>query len=136
MTQIQCRCGELQVELAGEPVVQFYCHCDDCQAAYGGAYIPIAMYPAPAVKVTRGSARRWIYKATPRNSCPSCGTRVYSEISAVGLCGVNGLLLPRGQFQPQFHIQCQHALLPVRDSLPHFKAFPARFGGSDELVDW
>jgi len=24
----------------------------------------------------------------------------------------------------------------VKVSLPHFKSFPARFGGSDETVDW
>jgi hypothetical protein len=45
-------------------------------------------------------------------------------------------LLPKGSFSPTFHIQCQHAVRPVRDDLPHFKGFPASFGGSDEKVTW
>lgn len=45
-------------------------------------------------------------------------------------------LLPKGLFKPAFHIQCQHALLPVRDDLPHYKGFPPLFGGSDEQVPW
>jgi hypothetical protein len=33
-------------------------------------------------------------------------------------------------------MQCQHALLPVKDALPHFKGFPAAMGGSDERMPW
>jgi hypothetical protein len=45
-------------------------------------------------------------------------------------------LLPEGTFKPTFHIQCQHALRPVRDDLPHYKGYPAPFGGTDETVNW
>jgi hypothetical protein len=38
--------------------------------------------------------------------------------------------------KPAFHTHCQHAVLPVKDDLPHFKNLPARFGGTDETVDW
>ena len=27
---IQCRCGAVELEIASEPLVQFFCHCDDC----------------------------------------------------------------------------------------------------------
>ena len=27
-TRVQCRCGEAEIELTGEPLVQFYCHCE------------------------------------------------------------------------------------------------------------
>jgi hypothetical protein len=33
-------------------------------------------------------------------------------------------------------MQCQFAVRPVDDDLPHFKSRPARFGGSDETVQW
>jgi hypothetical protein len=29
----------------GEPVEQFYCHCDDCQAISGGAYVGAPLLP-------------------------------------------------------------------------------------------
>ncbi len=39
-------------------------------------------------------------------------------------------------YKPAFHIQSQDAMIPVKDNLPHFKGFPAAFGGSDDKVDW
>jgi hypothetical protein len=136
MTEIQCHCGNVHVELTGAPVAQFFCHCDDCQAMHGAAYIPVAMYPADKVKVTSGSPKTWKLKSLPRTSCPDCGTRIFAEIPSLGLRPVIASLLPKGSFSPTFHIQCQHAVRPVRDYLPHFKGFPASFGGSDEKVNW
>jgi hypothetical protein len=46
------------------------------------------------------------------------------------------MLLPAGSFKPAFHIHCRFAVRPVRDAIPHFKALPAQFGGTDETVDW
>jgi hypothetical protein len=54
-----CRCGAVELEVSGQPMVQFYCHCDGCQAVHG-----------------------------------------------------------------------------ARDGLPHYRSRPARFGGSDETLDW
>jgi hypothetical protein len=44
--------------------------------------------------------------------------------------------MPKGVFQPKFHMQCQFALMPVRDDLPHYKGYPAMLGGTDDLVGW
>jgi hypothetical protein len=64
-TEIQCRCGNVQLELTGEPRVQLYCHCDDCQVVHGAAYVPGALYPADAVKVTKGALKVWQLRSTP-----------------------------------------------------------------------
>ncbi len=136
MIEIQCLCGAVRVELTGEPIAQFFCHCDDCQAVHGAAYLPVAMYPADAIKVTSGTPRAWKLRATPRVTCPECGTRIFAEVPQINVRGVSASLLPKGRFQPAFHMQCQFAVRPLHDDLPHFKAFPARFGGADETVDW
>ncbi len=65
-----------------------------------------------------------------------CGTRQVAEVPDFGQRGVNALLLPPGVFRPPMHINCRYAVLPVKDDLPHFKGFPAKFGGSDETVAW
>jgi hypothetical protein len=52
---------------------------------------------------------------------------------------VNAYRLPANLFFPPMHVQCQHALLPVVDALPHFKAFTAAFwwlGRSGAVVRW
>jgi hypothetical protein len=135
-TEIQCRCGAVQVEITAPPIVQFYCHCDDCQTVHGAAYVPESVYPADAVKVTRGSPIHWKLRRNPRVTCPECGTRLFIDVLSRGLRGVNGYLLPAAQFEPKFHVQCRFAVLPIRDALPHFKGMPAQFGGSDDKVDW
>lgn len=134
--EVACLCGAVRLSLRGDPVMQFYCHCDDCQAVHGAAYIGVAVYPAEAVSVIQGKPIVWTYKTTPRNRCASCGTFLFAEVPGAPLKGVKANLLPQGMFAPSFHIQCQYALLPVRDSLPHYKGFPAVFGGSDETVGW
>ena len=54
--ELACRCGEVLVEVAGDPMVQLYCHCDDCQAVHGAAYDPeVRCIEAEAVKVVQGS---------------------------------------------------------------------------------
>ena len=136
MTRVQCRCGAVEIEITAEPIVQFFCHCDDCQAVHGGAYVPKSVYPADAVKVVRGDPMAWKLKRNPRVTCRECGARLFIDVLARSLRGVNGFLLPPGKFQPASHVQCQFAVRPIVDDLPHYKGMPARFGGSDEMVGW
>lgn len=135
-TEISCPCGAVKVRIDGEPLTQFYCHCDDCQAVHGGAYIGAAIYPADAVTVTQGELVTWTLKRLPRQRCATCGTQMIADVPGLGGCGVIANRLPKGLFKPEYHIQCQYAVLPVKDKLPHFKSIPAQFGGSDDTVDW
>jgi hypothetical protein len=136
MNEIQCRCGDVHMELSAEPLAQFFCHCNDCQAVHGAAYVPESVYPANAVKVTKGSPVAWTLKRNPRVTCPACGTRLFIDVLPLRLRGVNGYLLPAGQFNPTLHMQSQFAVRSVKDDLPHFRSRPAQFGGSGETVEW
>jgi hypothetical protein len=133
---IECRCGAVAIEIGGQPIAQFYCHCDDCQVVHGAPYVPESAYRADAVRVARGNPTNWKLKRNPRVTCAVCGTRLFIDVLSLGIRGVNGYLLPAGEFRPSFHMQCQFAVHPIRDGLPHYKSRPAGFGGSDELVDW
>lgn len=134
--EIKCLCGSVVLKLTGEPVVQAYCHCDDCQVAHGAAYVATAAYPSHRVEVLKGQLIPLAVKTTPRMRCDTCGTFLFTEVANTGLRSVNATLLPKEQFKPQFHLQCQHAVLPIVDNLPHYKDFPAAFGGTDERVVW
>jgi hypothetical protein len=113
--------------------LQYYCHCDDCQAVHGKGY-PVSLYLAEAVSVVYGETDSFTLRTTPRFRCKRCGTYLFAKVAAY--CGVNGELLPIGAFKPEFHIQCRYAAAPIQDGLPAFKGRPARFGGSDELMSW
>lgn len=134
--RVQCRCGKIAIKLSAEPVVQLYCHCDDCQAVHGAAYVPESVYPSDAVTIEAGEPAEWTLKLHPRIFCRDCGTRLFIDVPEMSLRGVNGYLLPVEAFRPQFHMQCQFAPSPVRDDLPHYRGLAPQFGGPDERVDW
>src|SRR5580700_4366153 len=130
-TTIECTCGSVAIYLTGQPILQYYCHCDDCQAVHGKAYA-VALFPATAVSVPHGETDVFTLRTTPRTKCKRCGTYLFAGVSSFS--GVNGELLPQGMFIPEFHIQCRYAATPIQDDLPHYRGRPARFRGSDELM--
>lgn len=134
--EVKCLCGSVVLKLTGESVVQAYCHCDDCQAAHGAAYVATAAYPSQAVELIKGQLTPLIIKTAPRMRCDNCGTLLFTQVTGADLRSVNATLLPKEQFKPQLHLQCQHAVLPIVDNLPHYKDLPAAFGGTGELVGW
>ena len=133
---ITCLCGSVQLQLSGKPAAQFYCHCDDCQATSGGAYISVAVYPADAVSHTKGELVAWTLKTMPRKRCAICGTQVLAEVPGGKQIGIKANLLPTGVFKPTFHENCRYAVVPVADELPHYKGYPTEFGGTDDRVGW
>jgi hypothetical protein len=133
--KVQCPCGAVEVRLTGQPVVQYFCHCDDCQAVHGKPY-SCSVYPASTVLVERGETDIFTLRISPRTRCRQCGTYLFAEVPGYPVRGVNADLSPEGMFDPEFHIQCRYASAPITDDLPHFKGTPARFGGSDELMEW
>lgn len=136
VVDVQCLCGAVRMQIAGEPLACLYCHCDDCQAVHGGAYVAAAMYRTAQTRIVAGEPSVWKRSSTARATCRECGTRVFAEPPGLGVRSVPAALLPDGVFQPTFHMQCRHALLPVKDDLPHYAGFPAIFGGTDERVGW
>ncbi|MGC1550596.1 MAG: GFA family protein [Rhodanobacter sp.] len=133
---MHCPCGAVHLRITGEPVAQFYCHCEDCRAVSGGGYVHVALFPAQAVVQVQGATTTWTLRTMPRQRCAVCGTQVLAEVPGQDLYGVSGGLLPIAMRKPDFHIHCRDALLPVRDSLPHYVALPAFFGGSDAMLEW
>lgn len=128
-----CPCGAVTLTMSAPPVTSFFCHCRDCRLVHGAAYTLEAMVPASAL-VVDGETRVFTLKRTPRVFCVQCGSRLTADLAEAGLRGVNGALLP--DFQARMHINCESALAPVRDGLPHYLRMPSAFGGDDMLADW
>ena len=136
ISEISCPCGAVVVKLQGRPQLQFYCHCDDCQIVSGGAYVPVALFPAEAVLSIEGRVETWTYKVLPRQRCAVCGCGMLAEVPGLGQYGISGNRLPPGMLDPQFHIQCRYAQRPVKDELPHYDSLPEMFGGDGRLAGW
>jgi hypothetical protein len=76
-----CACGQLRVEVTGEPMRIAACHCEDCQRRTGSVFGVGAYYRAEQVKTsglftsyTRGGQNG---RQVRLQFCPTCGTTVY-----------------------------------------------------------
>lgn len=134
-TKVSCACGNTVIAVTGEPIDQFYCHCTNCQKANAAPYAAVVLYPADAFRVVRGAMKSWTLVSMPRSFCKRCGNSVFAA-PFDDVRGVNGFLLPPSVFRPKFHQHCHTARLPVKDSLPHYRGFPPKFGGTDEEASW
>ena len=134
-TTVECSCGAVELKITGKAILQYVCHCDDCQAVHGKAY-SCSLYPASAVSIVRGETDAFTLRTAPRTKCKQCGTYLFAEVPGHPVRGLNADLLPAGMFNPEFHSQCRYAAAPVRDELPHYSGTPASFGGSDQIMEW
>ncbi len=134
--EARCPCGSVMLELRGEPLGQVYCHCDDCQRAHGAAYVPRAIFPRDAVLILSGVTGSWVNRTRTMIICAECGSHLYGEQDGSPFRGVNAALFPQGKFIPQAHFYCQYAVAPVVDDLPHYRDFPAEYGGSGDIMGW
>ena len=133
----QCMCGNVRVEILGEPAVMAYCHCSSCRGWLGAPVHAAALWPTDKVNVLSGEDRLGVYKKTDashRKFCRDCGTPVLVRHPAMGMTdvpagGVRGLA-----YQPGVHVHYQEKVLAVRDGLPKFKDFPKDFGGSGDTL--
>jgi hypothetical protein len=92
-----CHCGQLQLEVTGQPSAVSICHCLDCQRRTGSAFGMQAGFKADQVSVT-GRYHDFMRisdesdrKAHVFHFCPDCGSQVfYTEPDEPDLIGVSG----------------------------------------------
>jgi hypothetical protein len=78
-----CHCGQLRLEVAGDPFVVSICHCLACQRRTGSAFGMQAAFQAEQVQVTgRFSDFARISDESDRKEhvfhfCPDCGSQVF-----------------------------------------------------------
>jgi|SRR6185369_2475859 hypothetical protein len=133
----RCFCGQVEVEVVGEPAAQGYCHCESCRSISGAPIRGFTVWPQDAVRVTRGEDQLEGFSMTEfsdRRHCRNCGGQVLIYHPTIGMTDVHSEVIADFDFQPALHVNYQERKLPICDGLPKFKDFPAAFGGSDETI--
>jgi hypothetical protein len=83
-----CSCGQLRIDVHGEPRGQGICHCLACQQRTGSAFATLASFAEPyevfgsATDYVRAGARgaRFVFRF-----CPVCGTNLFhTEVGVTG----------------------------------------------------
>jgi hypothetical protein len=87
MRDAACSCGQLRVELDGEPVRISVCHCLACQRRTGSAFSVQARFLLDDARITGRSSEyvRLSDQGDQRrafNFCPECGATLYYTTEA------------------------------------------------------
>ena len=127
-----CLCGQLRIEVDGDPVVMVHCCCTDCQKASGGGHMTNARFREEDVKITGGYTTYGVKAKSGninyRHFCPTCGGRGFGTNSGrPGLVNVSvGILDDTSWFEPQMAIfMCDHRDWDrFPEDLPAFDEYP------------
>jgi hypothetical protein len=116
-----CLCGTVRFKTEGEPINVRICHCRTCQKAMGSPFYARAMFEPHALRVEGEIGGYPSSKATLREFCKVCGTRLFSRRSngtAVGIALAT--FDDRNAFAPTEHIWVSEKIQWVRidDGLP------------------
>jgi hypothetical protein len=76
-----CSCGQLQVQVTGEPIRISICHCLACQRRTGSVFGAQARFSSGAVTIS-GTSKEFVRvgdegTAATFRFCPECGATVY-----------------------------------------------------------
>lgn len=146
---VRCRCGEVEIELVGSPILVAACHCDDCQTGaaliaalpdatpvldeYAGT--PSVLYRKDRVHVRRGGERLTRLKLRPdsptnRVVASCCNTPLMVTFdNALHWIPVYSTLM--GDAAPPLEMRVNTRYIPAglprpRD-VPSYRYFPPRF---------
>ena len=80
-----CLCGDIRIEITGDPLTSGECHCGQCQKNCGGNAAALMVFPKAAVKLIKGELRYFDTVADSGNKisrgfCPNCGTPIMSNL--------------------------------------------------------
>lgn len=68
-----CLCGDVRIEVTGQPYRVGLCHCLDCRKHHGAVFFAAAMFAGDAVTIA-GETREY----RGRHFCPSCGSSLFN----------------------------------------------------------
>jgi hypothetical protein len=127
-----CPCGAARIEVSGDPIVRFLCHCRICQEVFKGPCSDVTVFRAAAVTVPERKALRFRrYRPPPalnRGICAECGAPV------VGFMGSGALALfgfvPSRNFsrpeelpRPARRLFYDRRVADVADSIPRLEGY-------------
>lgn len=128
-----CACGACVVEVSGEPLARYICHCLICQSLFKDGYCDSTAWPAAAVRLLRGdqlnfSRHRKMPPAINRGICRKCDTPVVGMMRAAPF--VSLAFVPAANFpsqttlpRPFGHIFYHRRQQDVDDTLPKISGY-------------
>ncbi|HET6847711.1 MAG TPA: GFA family protein [Gaiellales bacterium] len=132
MLRGRCDCRAVGFEIPDEFRVAYNCHCSNCRAATGSAFLPWGEIEAEKLRVTRGAdllARLGGEGADHEMRCSACWSRVYWTRTAPEAAYVRipyGTLVDEPALKPTAHmfVGSKASWYEILDDLPQHETYP------------
>ena len=125
-----CACGQLRVEVSGDPEMVVACNCTCCQRRTGSPFGLGAYYRRAQLVAVHGTAKAFDRRSDSgrllsTNFCPDCGTSVYwtLELRPDHVAVAIGCFADPGFRRPDRAVwaESQHHWLRFPDNVPVFQ---------------
>lgn len=127
-----CRCAQSSIEVAGNPLLRFVCHCDICKSVYGSSFADVTVLLARQVTLPAASPIQFRrYRRPPalrRGTCTNCGApavgflRLAPWVQLAFIPSMN-FPLPNGLPPASAHVFYDRRMCDVSDSKPKVSGY-------------
>lgn len=125
--RVRCDCESVEVEMAGEPRVHAYCHCEDCRELLQTPYHSVLAWEENQLEVIKGQSDVVEFqhptKRMKRIFCKHCGEVLFNT-NAVGWKLVSQLLFRKcndnqlpSNFKSNAHFFYDRRVIDIDDDL-------------------
>ena len=130
MLRARCACNTVAYEIADEFVAAFNCHCSNCRATTGSAFLPWGEIELEKLRVTKGAGSLKLIgdAVNPREvRCGACGSLLYWTVRDGAYVRVPyGALVDEPALKPTAHmfVGSKAPWYEILDDLPQFEEYP------------
>ena len=110
-----CFCGEVKVEVDGEPDAMFVCHCTVCRTWSASPVNGATIFKPENVRIVQGKDKLKSFAKNlghDRSWCESCGGHVLTDhTNSYGFFDVYSSILKDLEFKPTAHFNYENTIL-------------------------
>jgi hypothetical protein len=79
MRTVSCNCGNVRLQMQGNPIRIGICHCQICRRQTGSCFNFFAVWTAEHVAIF-GKTKSWKHTTDHRHFCGTCGSSVFGIV--------------------------------------------------------
>ena len=118
MLRGRCACNAVAYEVSDEFVAALNCHCSNCRATTGSAFLPFGEIAREKLTVTKGEASLMVIGDADAHHAMRCGTEMYAGcwMSGISIIDVSDIKKPRTLSRYEYDPPCPeptHTFLKV-----------------------
>jgi hypothetical protein len=125
----RCACQAVAYEVADEFVAAYNCHCSNCRALSGSAFLPVGQIESSKITVTKGADSLLVEgdsDSAYEVRCGECLSHLYWSYPDASVGVPYGTLIDEPSLKPTHHqfVGSKAAWYEILDKLPQYDEYP------------